>query len=41
MGVDVFDWLKLGCLVVDLPVVEPILSGARITGALDKGYPFL
>jgi hypothetical protein len=41
MGVDVIDWLKLGFLVIDLSGMEPILSGARITGALDKGYHFL
>jgi len=41
MGVDVIDWLKLGFLIVDLSGVEPILLGARTTGALDKGYPFL
>jgi hypothetical protein len=28
-------------LVIDLSGMEPILSGAGITGALDKGYPFL
>jgi hypothetical protein len=28
-------------LVIDLSGMEPILSGARITGALDKGYPIL
>jgi len=33
MGVDVIYWLKLGFLVVDLSGVEPILSGARTTGA--------
>jgi len=38
MGVDVIDWLKLGFLVIDLPGVEPILSGTRTTGALGKGY---
>jgi len=40
MGVDVIDWLKLEFLIVDLSGVEPILSGARTTGALDKGYPY-
>ena len=40
MGVDVIDWLKLGFLVVDLSGVEPILSGARTTGALGKGHPY-